>query len=98
MKINQCLHPMHQLYEHSPKYWVVHDKSTTDVFLDTAKKAKGDSIEEFLVKHSYQYFGVTADDEIMGKFEESENLSCILIEIKIPLSAIQGHVDKGEIK
>ncbi len=51
----------------SPKYWVIHDKTTDDVFLHTARKSMQDSVEYF-----YSYCGGTIGGD----------LDCILIEIK----------------
>ena len=65
----------------NPKYWVVHDKTTDDVFIDTAHKTKQNSIELFLNKHSFNYFGVIDDEALEEKFLISKKLDCILIEI-----------------
>lgn len=66
----------------SPKYWVVHDNQTQDVFIDTAHKSMGWAIQLFLDKHAYTYFGKLADeDEARDKYEDAENLQCILIEV-----------------
>lgn len=55
----------------SPKYWVVHDKTTDEVFLDTANKSKLRSISSFL-----------GQDLDYNDFLASDHLECILIEIK----------------
>ena len=63
MKDNQTL---------SPKYWVVHDKTSEDVFINTASKNRKTSVDIFL-----------DDDELLGLYELSENLETILVEINI---------------
>ena len=56
-------------YQHfTPKYWVVHDKTSDDVFLWTASK-------------SYQ--GAISSWEVKNDFHENENLECILIEVRM---------------
>ena len=67
--------------KYSPKYWVVHDKTTEDVLLHTARKSSEDSIKA-LVDSKYKGVDidiVTALDQI---YDENSNLECILIEIK----------------
>lgn len=65
----------------SPKYWVVHDNQTQDVFIDTASKTKQCAIEAFLDNHSYNYFGWAIDEELWDKYEDAENLQCVIIEV-----------------
>ncbi len=67
--------------KYMPKYWVVHDKETDDVFIDTADKSQGNAIELFLDKHAYSYFGLVTDESVMECYLGSDKLECILIEI-----------------
>ncbi len=56
----------------TPKYWIVHDSTTDDVFLRTASKWRDTAIQR------YELF------EGKGKyFEDSEGLKCSLFELKI---------------
>ncbi len=55
----------------SPKYWVIHDKTSDDVYLWTGDKNREEAI--------YLYNNTTRSDL---SFEEDEKLECILIEIK----------------
>lgn len=75
MKDNQTL---------SPKYWVVHDKTSDDVFINTASKNRQTSVDIFLDYNSFDYWGCyVEDDELLGMYELSENLETILVEINI---------------
>jgi hypothetical protein len=65
----------------SPKYWVVHDKTTTDVFIKTAHKGRQESIGLFLIQQGHNYFGVVPDDELEELFDFHKDLECILISI-----------------
>ena len=68
--------------ELTPKYWVVHDKKTDDVFIETASKGIFESVDIFLKLCSYEYSGkVMADEDLPAWFDEEEDLECILIEI-----------------
>ena len=55
-----------------PKYWIVHDTTTDDVFLKTANKNRDKSIQR------YELFEITE-----GYFEDNEDLKCSLFELKI---------------
>ncbi len=66
----------------TPKYWVVHDKKTDDVFIETAHKTMTVAIDIFLSDCAYGYSGkVMADEDLQHWFDEQDNLECILIEI-----------------
>lgn len=67
----------------TPKYWVVHDTTTDDVFIDTACKSIKYSIEAFLNLHAYSYFGTVDDEEVAGMFYDHPSLDCSLIEINL---------------
>lgn len=58
--------------EFTPKYWIVHDTTTDDVFLHTASKSMDRSIQ----KHDDLYGGYDC-------FEEGSNLRCSLFELRI---------------
>ena len=58
--------------EFTPKYWIVHDSTTDDVFLRTASECRNTAIQR------YELF------EVKGKyFEDNEDLKCSLFELKI---------------
>lgn len=67
--------------KHSPKYWVVHDKQTDDVFLFSAHKCKQRSIELFLERMS-EVCPLLSEDDLYEEFENNEYSECILVEIK----------------
>lgn len=72
---------MHKDQQFSPKYWVMYDKRTDDVYISTAHKSRDSSIDIFLDKYSYSRYGVMTDEEVFDMFEEDEDLECILIKI-----------------
>lgn len=75
---------MHKDQKHSPKYWVVHDKISDDVFINTASKNRQTSVDIFLDDNSFDYWGCyVEDDELLGLYELSEDLETILVEIGI---------------
>lgn len=63
---------MNQEQKLTPKYWIVHDATTDDVFLETAHKSRDKAIQR------YELFEITN-----GYFEDNENLKCSLFELKI---------------
>ena len=67
--------------KHSPKYWVVHDKQTDDVFLSSAHKSKHVSERLFLEQMSKMFTNPSYDD-LYEAFENDEDYECILVEIK----------------
>ena len=67
----------------TPKYWVVHDTVTDDVFISTARKGAKSAIDAFLDLHSYDYFGTVSDEEVVGLYYEHPSLKCSLMEIKL---------------
>lgn len=67
--------------KHSPKYWVVHDKQTDDIFLSSAHKWKQRSIDLFLEQMSKMFTNSSYDD-LYEAFENDEDYECILVEIK----------------
>lgn len=75
---------MHKDQKHSPKYWVVHDKTSDDVFINTASKNRQTSVDIFLDDNSFDYWGCYIEgDELLGLYKLSENLETILVEINI---------------
>ncbi len=67
----------------TPKYWVVHDKNTDDVYLNSAHKNKAEA-ETWFVKHLMlpcSHSGMSFEDAY-ELYLEDENYECILIEIK----------------
>jgi hypothetical protein len=67
----------------TPKYWVVHDTVTDDVFIDTARKGVMAAIDAFLDLHSYDYFGTVSDEEAAALYYEHPSLTYSLVEIKL---------------
>lgn len=67
----------------TPKYWVVHDTATDDVFIATARKVLRHSIEAFLNGYAYSYFGSVSDDKAAEMFYDHPSLDCSLVEIKL---------------
>ena len=69
--------------KHSPKYWVVHDKQTDEVFLSSAHKSKTMSemlfIEQQLPNYPSQDYDTLYE---LFFFVDDERYECILIEIK----------------
>lgn len=57
--------------KYTPKYWVVHDKTTDDVFLETMNKTRSDAIETF------------ADIYGVEEWTHNGNTEVILIEINM---------------
>ncbi len=56
--------------KYTPKYWVGHDKSTDDVFVETANKAKSDTAMNMA--------------QLLGSdWQLDEDLEIILIEVKM---------------
>ena len=53
----------------SPKYWVIHDKTSDDILFWTMHKSKQGSISEYNLNYE-------------TPVEDDEDLECILIEIK----------------
>ena len=74
---------MNNKQKFTPKYWVVHDKATSDVFIKTADKSMFDSIQKFLQLSAYEYFGTVDDDEAESMFLDHPSLDCSLVEIKL---------------
>jgi len=67
----------------SPKYWVVHDISTDDVFIDTACKTKSDSENSYITNYLWgKQVNTLSRFDAEDVFENNGNLKCILIEIK----------------
>lgn len=60
---------MNSNQKYSPKYWIVHDISTDDVFLHTASKTRSRAIQ----KH----------EDLYGCFAEDLNTRCSLFELKL---------------
>lgn len=66
----------------TPKYWVVHDKKTDDVFIGTVAKSMTESLELFFNSYTHAYSGaIKSDEELPDWFNKEEDLECILIEI-----------------
>ena len=75
---------MYKDQKHSPKYWVVHDKTSDEVFINTASKNRQTQVDIFLDDNSFDYWGCYVEgDELLGLYELSENLETILVEINI---------------
>lgn len=66
----------------SPKYWVVHDKKSDDVFINTASKNKKVSMDIFIDDNSWDRWATyLEDDELIEMFHNDKDLEIILIEI-----------------
>lgn len=64
-----------------PKYWVVHDKNTDDVFIQTASKSLNIAERKFVDYCATSYYGDLNEEELFEKFYDDENLETILVEI-----------------
>lgn len=67
----------------TPKYWVVHDTATHDVFINTASKAHDDAIDKFLELNAKSYFGTEDESEAVNMLYTHPSLDCSLIEINL---------------
>ena len=74
---------MNNTQKFTSKYWVMHDRATDDVFIETASKCMPDSIKKFLRLKAHGYFGTVDDDEAEDMFLDHPSLDCSLIEIKL---------------
>lgn len=73
---------MKGMQKYSPKYWVVHDKESDDVFINTASKNKKDSMDIFIDDNSWDRWETyLEDDELINMFHNDNDLEIILIEI-----------------
>lgn len=69
--------------KHSPKYWVVHDKGTDDVFLRTAHKSKNGSEELFILGILMTNFKYDNEEDAWESYYANQDTyECILVEIK----------------
>lgn len=67
----------------TPKYWVVHDKETDDIFPHTMHKSKWQSEEIFAKTLMDTFYGYTCIEEALEAYKEnSDTYECILVEIK----------------
>ena len=73
---------MNKEQQHSPKYWVVHSKLSTDVMIHTSSKNKSDSISRFL-DHTFSMVGTMSEDELEEWWENQTEFVCSLVEIKL---------------
>lgn len=74
---------MKQDQKHSPKYWVVHDKNYSDVYIGTASKSKICAIDNFIDNNSFDYWGTRDYDKLVELFYNTKDLEVILVEINI---------------
>ena len=73
---------MKQNQKYTPKYWVVHDKETDDIFTSTMHKSKHQS-EEIFAEILMEVIGYKCvEDALEGYYDSSDTYECILIEIK----------------
>lgn len=72
---------MKQDQKYTPKYWVVHDTTTDEVFLETAHKNKGVSELLFIESLAPRLPSLTYN-EIEEIVLSEDQYECILIEIK----------------
>lgn len=67
----------------SPKYWVVHDKKSDDVFINTASKNKRNAVDIFVDDNSWDRWQVyLKDEDLLEMFYNDKDLEVILIEVK----------------
>lgn len=62
--------------EYTPKYWVGHDPRTDDIYIDTARKSKGEAeaaLKKLLMCNEDEY----------SKFIENGEIDVIIIEIRM---------------
>lgn len=67
----------------TPKYWVVHDTQTDDVFTDTLRKSKDGSEEVFLDNYGFRLAGFLSDDELYEWYVDQDQYVCSLVEVKL---------------
>lgn len=67
----------------TPKYWIVHNTTTDDVYIKSAHKWKDQAIENFLHNHSYNLAGCIPDDELLSWYLDHPDLQCDLFELKL---------------
>lgn len=72
---------MKKSQKYLPKYWVVHDKNTDDVFVQTMSKSLNDAENKFVKYCAECRYGDLCHDDLFESFYEDENLETILIEI-----------------
>ena len=66
-----------------PKYWVVHDKKSDDVFINTASKNKQNAVDIFVDDNSWDRWSTyLEDDALLEMFHNDKDLEVILIEVK----------------
>lgn len=63
-------------------YWVVRDKVANDLITFTLHKSKEKSLNLFLDKYSYHYFGLVPDSELISCFMNSSVVELRQVEIK----------------
>lgn len=67
----------------SPKYWVVHDNKSDDVFINTASKNKRNAVDIFVDDNSWDRWQVyLKDEDLLEMFYNDKDLEVILIEVK----------------
>ena len=74
---------MKQNQKLSPKYWVVHDTESSDVYLYTAHKGKYSSMEIFESSNFYRLPELNACDDTYEWWDNQTRYKCELIEIKL---------------
>ena len=73
---------MKQNQKYTPKYWVVHDKETDDIFPSTMHKSKWQS-EELFINQMTEILNFSNFEDARESYENnSDTYECILIEIK----------------
>lgn len=73
---------MYKEQEYSPKYWVVHDKRSDDIFISTAHKSKFMSERLFVQNTLMTMFDGLDEQDAFDLYCNEEDYECILIEIK----------------
>lgn len=71
----------------TPKYWIVNNTKTSDVYIKSAHKSKDTSIERFLFQYS-NLFAETSkvkDSELFAWYLDHPDLRCDLFELKLVL-------------
>lgn len=74
---------MNKEQQHSPKYWVVHNKHNDDILVNTLSKTKIKAVDRFFDYHAYDIVGVMSGDDLEEWWETQTEFVCSLIEIKL---------------
>lgn len=77
---------MNKCQKLTPKYWVVHDVKSDDIFTFTMDKNQRDSIIKFLLQKGKELYGISGDiscEDYYNSFLCDERYACNLVEVKL---------------